>query len=157
MATVRDNQLTKQIGESLVVAELGQRAFVATAFAGSVPEFDILAIETDGQSLPIQVKAIRGASWQFAIRTFLIVQTTRRGQVVSGKMQPAYKNLVYVLVKIKEDRQHDFFLLRWRHLQNHFYETYKGRKPPNNIQSFHCAVWPRELQKYKDNWRLSQD
>jgi len=154
MATGRDNQLTRQIDESLVVAELGQRGFVATAFAGNVPDFDILAIGPDGRSLPIQVKAIRSTSWQFDIRSFLEIQLTRRGQVIKGKTRPAHKDLLCILVKVKEDRLHEFFLLRWRHLQNHFYRTYKGRKPPKDSQSFHCAIWPKELQKHKDNWRL---
>lgn len=33
-----NNQLAGQIGESLVVAELGRRGIVATAFAGNVPD-----------------------------------------------------------------------------------------------------------------------
>jgi len=36
-------QLAGQIGESLVVAELGRRGIVATAFAGNVPDIDLLA------------------------------------------------------------------------------------------------------------------
>jgi Holliday junction resolvase-like predicted endonuclease len=36
-------QLAGQIGESLVVAELGRRGIVATAFAGNVPEIDLVA------------------------------------------------------------------------------------------------------------------
>ena len=39
------NQLTRQISENLVVAELGRREIVATTFSGSVPDIDILAYE----------------------------------------------------------------------------------------------------------------
>ncbi|HEY5505683.1 MAG TPA: hypothetical protein VIK28_11045 [Sedimentisphaerales bacterium] len=37
------NQVTRQIGEHLVVAELGRRGILATPFAGNVPDYDILA------------------------------------------------------------------------------------------------------------------
>jgi hypothetical protein len=43
VATGRDVQLTRQIGEYLVCAELGRRGWIATTFTGSVPGFDILA------------------------------------------------------------------------------------------------------------------
>ena len=45
MATGRENQLTKQIEESLVVSELGRHGFIATSFTGNVPNIDILAME----------------------------------------------------------------------------------------------------------------
>ncbi len=38
-----NSKLSGQIGESLVVAELGRREIIATAFAGNIPEVDILA------------------------------------------------------------------------------------------------------------------
>ena len=41
MATGHDNQLTRQIGEHLVAAELGRRGYVATPFAGNVPMYDL--------------------------------------------------------------------------------------------------------------------
>lgn len=43
MAKSFKTQLAGQIGESLVVAELGRRGIVATAFAGNVPDIDLLA------------------------------------------------------------------------------------------------------------------
>jgi len=45
MATGRDMQLTKMIGEYLVCAELCRRELLATTFTGNVPEFDILATD----------------------------------------------------------------------------------------------------------------
>ena len=50
------NQLSGQIGEALVVAELGRLGIVATAFAGNVPDIDILACK-EGKSTAVQVKA----------------------------------------------------------------------------------------------------
>jgi hypothetical protein len=45
MARSFKTQLAGQIGESLVVAELGRRGIVATAFAGNVPDIDLLGTE----------------------------------------------------------------------------------------------------------------
>ena len=42
MARSFKTQLAGQIGEALVVAELGRREIVATAFAGNVPDIDLL-------------------------------------------------------------------------------------------------------------------
>ena len=56
-----NSKLSGQIGESLVVAELGRRGIIATAFAGNVPEIDILAFN-DKKSIPIQVKALKDDS-----------------------------------------------------------------------------------------------
>ena len=49
MATGRDIQLTKMIGEYLVCAELCRRGLLATTFTGNVPEFDILATDKELQ------------------------------------------------------------------------------------------------------------
>ena len=51
-----NSKLSCQIGDSLVVAELGRRGIIKTAFAGNVPEIDILAFR-DKRSTPVQVKA----------------------------------------------------------------------------------------------------
>ena len=53
MATGRDVQLTRQIGEYLAAAELGRRGWIATTFTGSVPGFDILAVNPDGRMLEV--------------------------------------------------------------------------------------------------------
>jgi hypothetical protein len=45
---------------------------VSTLFAGNVREIDIPAF-ANGISVPIQVKAVNGNSWQFDIRSFLDV------------------------------------------------------------------------------------
>jgi hypothetical protein len=71
MATGRGMQLTRQIGEHLVAAELGRHGYIAAPFAGNVPLYDLLAADARGFSIPIQVKAINGGSWQFSADTYL--------------------------------------------------------------------------------------
>ena len=61
MSTGRNNKLAGQIGEFLVCAELGKRGLIATPFSGNVPAFDILAADDLCNTVPIQVKASRGA------------------------------------------------------------------------------------------------
>ena len=75
MATGIGTQLTRQIGEHLVTAELGRRGILASPFAGNVPAIDILAW-ANGISAGIQVKAINQDSWQFNIRSFLEIKDT---------------------------------------------------------------------------------
>ena len=55
MATGRSTQLTRQIGEHLVAAELGRMNLIATPFAGNIPQFDLLASTQDGRAFPVQV------------------------------------------------------------------------------------------------------
>jgi len=58
MAKSFKTQLAGQIGENLVVAELGRRGIIATALAGNIPDIDILAY-ANGKSVPLQVKGQR--------------------------------------------------------------------------------------------------
>ena len=74
MATGRQVQLTKQVGEYLVAAELSRRGLLTATFAGNVPDYDIVATGGRGQTALVQVKAIAGPSWQFDIRTFVDVR-----------------------------------------------------------------------------------
>jgi len=41
-------QLTKQVGEYLVAAEVCRRGLIATTFTGNVPHYDIIASNTTG-------------------------------------------------------------------------------------------------------------
>ena len=54
-------QLSKQLSENLVTAELARRGVIATPFSGNVPDFDILAFN-GGESTPIQVKSARSGN-----------------------------------------------------------------------------------------------
>jgi hypothetical protein len=59
-----NTQITRQIGEHLVVSELGRHGIIATPFAGNMPYFDVVAFTPNGQSIYIQVKAINKGDWQ---------------------------------------------------------------------------------------------
>ena len=149
-----DNQLTRQIGEHIVVAKLGRFGILATPFAGNVPSIDLLASDISGHSLPIQVKAINGPSWQFSATSFLEIEFEGDKQVIKGKKVLLNPRLICVFVFIKQDGHDDFYILSLKNLQDHFYKNYKGGTRPKNSQSTHCAVWPKELKKYHNNWKM---
>jgi hypothetical protein len=65
MATGRDRQLARHVGEHLVAAELGRRGYVATPFAGNVPMFDLLAADVEGFAIPLPTFA-----WLLATRAY---------------------------------------------------------------------------------------
>jgi hypothetical protein len=151
MASNRSTQLTRQIGEHLVVAELGRMGFLATPFAGNVPNFDLLVANEAGLAIPVQVKAINGISWQFNATTFLDIEIKDGVQTVLGPKPTPNPGLVYVLVLLGGAGKDEFFTLKFKDLQDHFASIYKSGKRPKKPESTHCAVWPRELQNFK-NW-----
>ena len=154
MATGRSTQLTRQIGEHLIASKLGRLGYVATPFAGNVPEFDLLIADDKGNSIPVQVKAINGGSWQFSISKFLDVEIVDDIQYIKGKHRLANPNLVCVFVQLANDEKDDFFIFQLQDLQEYFLKSYKGGRRSKNPQSLHCAILPKDLEKYRDNWFL---
>lgn len=135
-----------------MAAELGRRGLIATPFAGNVPIFDLLAVDGKGRAIPIQVKTINGPSWQFNIQQFLRVELVGRVQRVLGKRRLSHSNLVCIFVLLSPDRKDSFYILRLRDLQDYFRRTYKGGKRLRNPKSMHCAVWPRDLESFRNRW-----
>jgi hypothetical protein len=158
MKTKHNNQLTRQIGEHLVVSKLGRLGILATPFAGNVPDFDVLASDLSGHSIPLQVKTINGGSWQFNANTFLEIEHQGDCQVVKGEKKLRNPDLVCVFVLLNLDERDEFYILPLRALQHYLLKRYlkdskgepfPGGKRPRNAKSTHCAVWPRDLQEYR--------
>ncbi|TFB11470.1 hypothetical protein E3V55_03640 [Candidatus Marinimicrobia bacterium MT.SAG.3] len=157
MATGRSKQVTGQTGEYLVAAELCRRGLIATTFTGNVPDFDILATDIKNNTFQIQVKAIRGSAWQFDGRKFLDIELRNDIQTVKrkkGKKDGFNRDLICVFVVLKDYGEDEFFIFRWGFLQDYFFKHYRRGKRPKNPSSFHCAIWPKQLKKHKDNWAL---
>jgi len=159
MATGRGTQLTKQIGEHLVAAELGRRGYIATPFSGHVPLFDLLIADEFGRSVPIQVKAINGliprATWQFNLDNFLKIDIVRGTQHVRGRVPLANPKLLCIFVLLAESGKDRFFIFPVCELQRHFAKCFgKSFKRPKNPESKHCAISPADLEKYEDNWKI---
>ncbi len=153
-------QLAGQIGESLVVAELGRRGIVATAFAGNVPDIDILAYAND-RTAHLQVKAWRTGSVHFNATRFIHIDFEGDRQVVRGLDDTLDGDLIYVFVKIGESTGQDkYFILLQRDLQaiiranyDAWLERHNGVRP-RNPQTTHCAVQMASLAKFENNWGL---
>ncbi len=146
MARNFSSQLAGQIGESLVVSELGRRGIIATTFAGNVPDIDILAYR-DGVTLHIQVKAWREGDVSFNALRFIQIEFEGNTQTVTGIDDALDPNLTYVFVKIGEKPSLDrYFILRQSQLQSLVHNSYsawladKGGIRPRNPTTTHTAV-----------------
>lgn len=153
-------QLAGQIGESLVVAELGRRGIVATAFAGNVPDIDILAYAND-TTVPLQVKAWRTGSVHFNATRFIKIDFEGDRQTVRGLDETLDGDLIYVFVKIGDGAGQDkYFTLLQRELQAIICKNYgmwldkHNGVRPRNPKSTHCAVEITSLAKFEYNWAL---
>jgi hypothetical protein len=170
MKTKHNNQLTRQIGEHLVVSKLGRLGIFATPFAGNVPDFDVLASDLSGHSLPIQVKTINGGSWQFDAKKFLEIDPPGKGsewQVVKGEKKLHNPDLVCIFILLNPDERDEFYILPLSELQKQCVKTYlkksNGKSFPQEVRrlknrkSTHCAVTPDDMKKCKikeGDWSL---
>jgi hypothetical protein len=46
---------------------------------------------------------------------------------------------------------------RGEDLQDYTVEHYKSRRRPKNPNSMHCAIWPKDLRRFRDNWSLIKE
>jgi hypothetical protein len=120
MATGREMYLTRQIGEHLVAAKLGRMGYVATPFAGNVPTFDLLIADPRGYAVPVQVKAIRGGSWQHRADAFLNIETINGDQKVRGSLRLLNPNLLCVYVLLNEDESDNFYIFQIESIADKF-------------------------------------
>ncbi len=104
------SKLSGQIGENLVVAELGRRGIIATAFAGNVPEIDILAY-INKRSIPIQVKALKVGSLRTRADYYLNIDFDGKTQTVLGKREDINRDLTFIIVKVGERLGEDVFYI----------------------------------------------
>lgn len=157
IATGRSTQLTRQVGEHLVAAKLGRMGYVAAPFAGNVPLFDLLAADQRGFTIPVQVKTINGGSWQYQADTFLEIEILDGFQHVRGRKPLLNPDLVCIFILLQKDEKDEFYVLSHHDLQQLTFERYKSRRRPKKPDSLHCALWPRDLQDFRDRWQLISD
>lgn len=161
MATGRSNQLIKQIGEYLVACELARRGLLVATFSGNVPDFDLIATDFKGSSCPIQVKAVKGGSWQFSINKFADISFDGNKQLIGNRKTLPIPDLICVFVVAAEKYGDDqFFVLEWAKVQDIALASYTrwlgshGGVRPRKPDSLHCAIIQSDLQAYKDNWSI---
>ena len=167
MATGRSTNLTGQVGEFLVCAELGRRGILATPFSGNVPEFDVIAVGEHANTVPVQVKCSNSSTWQLRLGDWLNVSyDRRRRRHVLGdkpKRRLSHLELIFVFVALDRRRSDRFYVLsKWR-VRELIYRRYleimepRGYRRPRNPESMHWAISEREMSRYQDNWKLIED
>jgi hypothetical protein len=165
MSRGRNNQLTGQIAEHLVVAELGRLGLAATGFSGNIPTFDVLAVDENCRVVPIQVKASTGDNWPSDARTWMNISLEAKTlrQHLRGPSTLATPDLIYVCVAIAPlgaERRDRFFVLTMEDLQRVCIEAYshwmvpKDWKRPRNPHSFECRYAIAHLTPFEGNWDL---
>jgi hypothetical protein len=161
MATGWNNQLIKQVGEYLVACELALRGLLVTTFSGNVPDFDLIVTDPKGSSCPIQVKTVKGGSWQFSIDKFADISFDVSKQLIGDKKPLPIPQLVCVFVIASEKYGGDqFFVLEWSKVQDILIENHKcwldahGGIRPKKPDSMHCSIVEHDLREYKDNWSI---
>ena len=106
------SQLSKQLSEHLVAADLARRGIVATPFSGNVPDIDILAFK-NGKLISVQVKSVKTGNITVPIveRDYLILKQEGNFQkVIEKKEMPQWKkDLIFVIVFICENLGEDIF------------------------------------------------
>ena len=157
-------QLAKQVGEYLVAAELCRRELIATTFTGNVPDYDLVAISEDGERVLVQVKALRGGSWQFRdARVFLDITQKGKIQVPGRPTTPRYPDLMCVFVLLDSYGKDRFFVLKWVDLQllvARLYRAYLKRVGgirPRKHKSYHVGIGPSDLAKYENRWEVIEE
>src|SRR5450759_5411350 len=157
MATGRNNQLTKQIGEYLVASELARRGLLVDALSGDVTDFAFRATASQGSSCPIKVNTIKGGTWQFSIDKFVEITFDGKKQLIGRKKPLLIPRLVCVFVLAGEKYGKDqFFVLEWSKVQDiliahhaRFLDSHAGVRP-KVFDSLHCSLEQSELRDYKD-------
>ncbi len=158
MATGRSIQLNKQIGEYLVACELARRGLLVATFSGNVPDFDIIAGDANGHSIPIQVKTIRGGEWQFSADKFVEVRFEGKKQILGSNLAPWIPHLLCILVLATDYGKDRFYILEWEQLRDIAVSGYrawlsaKEGERPRNYRSLHCSVSPNQLVEFENQW-----
>ncbi len=158
MSTGRGNQLTKQVGEFLVAAELARRGWISAVLSGNTPDFDLVAADNQCRSITVQVKAITGGGWHFDVARFAKVSFEGSRQII-GRIKPCPKSLMCVLVVVGSDSSGDqFYILPMRTLYRRIVSNQRawlktrGGVRPRNPMSTHAAIWPKHVQKHLNDW-----
>jgi hypothetical protein len=153
-------QLAGQIGEALVVAELGRRNIVATGFSGNVPDIDLLAYR-GGHAVPLQVKSWRSGPVHLNAGRFLRIHMDGDRQCIQGRDTDLDPELIYVFVLIGEARGDDeFFILPQGILQeivlrchSDYLAKHNGVRP-KNPRSTHMGLKLCDLEAHRDRWDI---
>lgn len=158
----RATQLIARAGEHLVVSELNKRGYFATPFAGAVPEFDVIAVDENLRTIPVQVKTAKDSNfwWLGDARDWMRIDDTKKGeQKILGLKRIEHPELIYFFVNLEPI---EFYMLKKRELRQIIYDNYKRymKQIKGKRKSFVVAIGAesnkayRGLEEFKDNWKI---
>ena len=140
-------QLSKQLSENLVAAELARRGIVATPFSGNVPDIDILAFKS-GKLISVQVKSVKTGNITVPIveRDYLILKQEGNFQkVIEKKEMPQWKkDLIFSLFYLLEPWRRQVYIWENSSIQEIIFSNYQSLLQthngirPRNPNSRHC-------------------
>jgi len=113
---------------------------------------------TNGRSIPIQVKTVRGGEWQFSVDKFVEVRFDDKKQILGSKVVPRIPHLLCILVLATEYGKDRFYILEWEQLCDIAISSYsawlaaKDGVRPRNYKSLHCSVSPEQLAEFENQW-----
>ncbi|ARE81884.1 hypothetical protein ROSMUCSMR3_00379 [Roseovarius mucosus] len=152
-----------QMGESLVVAELGRNGIVATSFSGNLPEADIVAT-CDGKTLLLQVKTMSGTSTHVKAEDLLDIELDFPKQTVTPKPALGNPDLIFVYVQLGDNLAGvKFYILTQLQLQEIIFDGYKNYldkndgERPRNKESKHASISIDQLANFEGNWDLIKE
>jgi hypothetical protein len=156
-------RLAGQIGENLMVAELGRRGIIATALAGNVPDIDVLAF-ANNRSVAIQVKTVRRGDIQLDASRYLRIAFDDKKQFVTGLNEEIDRDLIFAVVAIGSCYGEDkFFIFKQGYLQdiihrNHMWFLQRNNNVrPKSPMSTHCVYRLTDIATALNQWSIIQD
>jgi hypothetical protein len=137
----------------------GAEHLIATTFTGNVPHYDIIASDEAGRHVSVQVKAGRGASWQFGnITQYCDIRFDGKRQVVGDMKACPVRRLIVIFVKIEDDGNDCFYIVTWQRLRDLLVRGHKAFLArhdgvrPQRWDSLHSAIYEKALRPYRDRW-----
>jgi hypothetical protein len=162
----RRSKLVGQAGEFAFCAEAALRGYIATPFAGNVPEFDVLVADASLRSIPVQVKAcLNQTRFQGGdVRIYADIDFCEKTgvQTVNGPQKMEHGQLVRVYVWFPDERSQParFFILTTQDCANLITEHHRqylekhGGVRPRKPDSFLTMPTVEEFSPFENNWGL---
>jgi len=152
-----DRQLTGQLGEFLVAAELVRLGFTASVLSGNAKDLDILAYRSP-EKRAVQVKSVSTGGFQLSLNKFLQIEFEGEAgaerQNIVGRREDLDESIDLVIVflggKLGDDRFYCSKLGAFADFAHQAHAKYigrtDGRRPGTNKKSFHAAFGEPVLQ-----------
>ena len=155
MATGWEMQLTRQIGEHLVVAELRTSRLCCCPVRGERAVVRCLGGQQPWSGDPHSSEGINGGSWQFDAKHYLNIENASGEQVIQGAKRLPNPKLLCIFGLLNGRGKDEFYLFHLSFLSKYTKRVYRPRgRSSKNPKSTHCAISPKDLIRYKENWKL---